>query len=412
VICALILATDLSDMVVDVDLRSVFGSLASGVKRLGTVGLGLSGYDWSGWDLSGINLSGVTLTDVDFSGAFLRATNFTDALFDGTTGFDGAVTIGGDGSDATRWSGALPSGLRVWQVGIDLDGLDLSGWDLSGLDFNGIDLSGINLRWADLTGASLTGATVSGSTDWTGSIWRNVSLLGGTLSGIFRDVDFGGFSFVPDITWDVTGSDFTGVKLSGALGLERFLVGVSTAWAALPSAPKLNFKWADFSGMDLSGWTPGAANAADTFQFGDFQRVSFQGFKLPSLPDVNLNWNFSGLNLSLADWSGFSVDGDTRLDFSGSRLFGAVLDGAAFVGTAAGALYDALTNFGSATTAFIAGLNMDEVVFDEVFGEPLTGPRFAVRPVFDTAGAEVTLGFAPDHESRQPDIHDFSFRRR
>jgi large repetitive protein len=397
------LTTDLSGMVVDVDLRSVFGSLASGVKRLGTVGLGLSGYDWSGWDLSGINFSGVRFTDVDFSGTFLRATNFIGALFDGTTGFDGAVTIGGDGNDATRWSGALPSGLRVWQVGIDLDGLDLSGWDLSGLDFNGIDLSGIKLRWADLTGASLTGATVSGSTDWTGSIWRNVSLLGGTLSGIFRDVDFGGFSFGGDLEWNIEGSDFTGVKLPGASDVESFFEGIRRAWGDLgANAPKLNFNWADFSGVDLSGWTPGAANAADTFQFGDFRGVSFKGFKLPSLPDVNLNWNFSGLNLSLGDWSGFGIfesDGNssltTGLDFSRSNLAGADIAGALDrVVTAAGAFYDALTSFQGFESAFLLSKGMNEAVLEDVFGTPLTGPAFALTPVFRLNGtSDVTVGF-------------------
>ncbi|SMR78823.1 Uncharacterized protein YjbI, contains pentapeptide repeats, partial [Marinobacterium sediminicola] len=206
-------------------------------------------------------------------------------------------------------------------------------------------------------------------------------------------VDFGNFSFNSNITWSLSGADFVGIDLTGVSGGSSFFANLKSAWDSLPDAPKLSFDWADFSGLDLSGWS-GAEN--DTFQFGSFKGVSFSNMTLPTL--LTGNWDFTGLDLSLGDWSGFSIgDGSssTKLDFGLSNLSGADIAGALnLVASAAGAFYNALTAFDGFSASFLTSLGMNEVVLDDVFGTPLSGPAFAFTPSFTPNGTEsVSLGF-------------------
>ncbi|OIN06540.1 pentapeptide repeat-containing protein [Oceanisphaera psychrotolerans] len=395
--------TKLTGLIVDTDLRSLFGSLASSVLRLGS-GLDLSGWtdkDWSGWDLSGIDLSGINLSGFDLSGTNLRDVRFNGANLQGVN-LSRALALDVDWSGVTGtladiggmlskiFDGSLPSATTgsatTWASGIDLSGFDFSGWDLSGLDFGGINLGDLKLSWSMLTGVNLTGATF-GAVDWTGSRWSKVTLPSGTLSGSFRNVDFGDFSFSSDITWSLTGADFVGINLTGVSGIGDFLTNINSAWTTSGSLTPLDFGWVDFSGLDLSALT---GLSSTLFQFGSFRGADFSGMRLPN---IGVDWNFSGLDLSLGNWNGLTVDGGYQLNLDGARLLGAALDIGSYIGTATGAFYDGLTRFGSASAEFIAGLEMDQAVLDSVFGEPLDGPRIAISPMFDTSGSEVILGF-------------------
>ncbi|WP_283401441.1 VCBS domain-containing protein [Marinobacterium sediminicola] len=397
------LDTNLTGMIVDVDLRSLFGSKASSASRLSS-GLDLSGWsvkDWSGWDLSGLDFSGVNLSGFDLSGVNLRGVVFDGSNLTGVN-LSKALALDVDWSNVTgtlanitgmlsRISlGSLPSATTgsatTWASGIDLSGFDFSGWDLSGLDFSGINLGSLKLGWSTLSNVNFTGATF-GAVDWTGSRWSDVTLPSGVLSGIFRNVDFGNFSFNSNITWSLSGADFVGIDLTGVSGIGNFLTNIRSAWTSGGSSTPLDFGWVDFSGLDLSALT---SLSADLFQFGSFRGADFSGMKLPN---IGMDWNFSGLDLSLGNWDGLTIDGTYKLNLDGARLLGAALDIGSYIGSAAGAFYDALTSFGAATAEFITSLNMDQAVLDNVFDEPLDGPRIAISPMFDTSGSEVILGF-------------------
>ena len=401
--------TNLSGMFVNVNLDSLFGSLAAGVNWLRS-GLDLSGLNlnWSRWDLSGIDFSGINLSGIDFSWANLRGVNFSGvnlnlANLRGAFAFDvdwsGVTGILSDisGMFSKIRFGSLPSasfGVPIhWTGGLDLSGLNLnwSGWDLSGIDFSGFRLDNINLRWANLTGVNFSGVTFGFDLDWTGSIWKDITFPSGTLSGIFRNVNFSGFSWNANINWNLAGylPDFSGLKLSGSSGAFHFFDGLHAAWSALGlNAPKLNFRWADFSGLDLTGLLDGLS-----FQFGDFRGVSFKNFKLPSLPSGD--WDLSGLNFSLSDWSGFSIGGGTKLrldlgDLSGANIAGLLNS----IASAAGTFYDKLTSFSGFSASYLTQYGMNEAVVENVLGTPLTGPAFAFTPIFKPNGTtDVTLGF-------------------
>ena len=382
--------TQVDNMLVDLNLSSLFGSLSSKMKKL-QVGLDLSGmnYNWSKLDLSGIDFSGVNLTGIDFSssnlsrvkfhGSSLSNMNLSNAFGwnidwgsgQGTTGFSGVTGINLSGflsNVALPSFGGSSGTYRNWTSGLNLSGqnFDWSGWDLSGVDFGGIQLGDMDFSWSNLCDASFTG-TLFGLVNWTGSTWKGIDLSGLTLKGIFRNVDFSGVTFPAGVNIDFTGLDFSGAKFRGSIGFENLLGQLYDGWSSLPgtldSRVKIKFDWVDLSGLDLTSWS---LPRADVLQFGDFQGANFSKIKFPGL-GTGESWDLSGLNLSMSSWTGVSVGGTTQFSFGLSNLTGADLSGIADkIGSAAKAFYDGATSFGSATLAFITGLNMDSAFVDSM----------------------------------------------
>jgi uncharacterized protein YjbI with pentapeptide repeats len=156
---------NVSNLLSNFDLSSLFGaSGSSGWKKL-SFGLDLSGWslkNWSRFDLSGLDFSGVNLSGFNLSGVNLRGVSFHGATLD-LVNFSGAfawdvrwgtlfsslnVNISGLLSNLSLPSWSSSTGVaKHWQSGLDLSGFNFSGWDLSGLNFTGITFSGSNFAF-------------------------------------------------------------------------------------------------------------------------------------------------------------------------------------------------------------------------------------------------------------------------
>ncbi|MGL6046106.1 MAG: pentapeptide repeat-containing protein, partial [Vogesella sp.] len=443
--------TFLDGMVVDRTVKAVFGTaLTTKVIYLGAGGATLDGqgYHWQGWDLSFIDFSvfqNLTIKNFDWSGVNLRGVNFSGVTFAGSINLKGVFAVdvtwpsidfssvfkfdGGSGFFFNSNGLSLPS----WLTGISgyLPSLDfnfsanglvsLRGWDLSGLDFSGLklNLSGIDLSFANLSKLKFGELVLDFDTNWAGSIWSGLSFTTGkwpSLAGIFRDVDFSGFDFsgfkLPG-SWGFDGvhlPDFSGARFAGALNVGEFLIGLKLKLQKLNldlSLPQINFSFADFRGLDLSGlrglfdsinWTSaGMTQPADA---SDWLGKLFQGFKLPSinlsdikLPDIT--FDFSKLDLSFANLKGisFATPAFKGFNFDGANLRGIDLSGLlGWIKSASKAMFNKADAWVSGVADALKTLDMDAVVLDEVFAGDVSGPEFAVLPMFDTTGNEITLG--------------------
>ena len=445
--------TFLDGMVVDRTVKAVFGTtLSEKVIYLGKSGVTLDGqgYNWKGWDLSFIDFSvfqNLTIKDFDWSGVNLRGVNFSGITFAGSINLKGVFAVdvtwpsidfssvfkfdGGSGFffNSTGSGLSLPSwltGITGYLPSLDFDFkfnglLSLKGWDLSGLDFSGLklNLSDIDLSFANLANLKFGELVLNFNTNWAGSIWSGLSFSTGkwpSLNGIFRDVDFSGFDFsgfkLPG-SWGFDGlhlPDFSGARFSGALNIGEFLLGLKIQLdldlKLDLSKINIDFSFADFSGLDLSklrelfdgiSWPAGVTKPADA---NGWLGKLFQGFKLPSvnlsglkLPDIV--FDFSKLDLSFANFKGisFATPSFKGFNFNAANLRGIDLSGLLdWVLSASKAMFNKTDAWVGAVAGKLATLDMDAVVLDEVFADDVSGPEFAVLPMFDTTGNEITLG--------------------
>ena len=147
--------------------------------------LAAAGPDFSGADLRAMNFTGASLagadfTDADLTDADLSGANLAGAVFVGTqlgnadltdTDLRGAIFESPTLSveklidyDSTmvgsRLSGATLDGATLNFAGSDLRGTDLRGTNLAGADFTDADLTDADLSGANLAGANLKGANI------------------------------------------------------------------------------------------------------------------------------------------------------------------------------------------------------------------------------------------------------------
>ncbi len=155
--------------------------------------------DLRGWDFTGLKLPGIVFDAADLSGVSLQAVTATGASFKGT------VLQGADD--------------------------DLWGWNFSGQNLEGADFSQASLSGADLTGARIAGAAFHEDPWFAGQLYRTASYRLEELPGVkFLNMNLRGWNLThqnlagADFTADsadeqLTGTDFRGADLRGALGL-------------------------------------------------------------------------------------------------------------------------------------------------------------------------------------------------
>jgi uncharacterized protein YjbI with pentapeptide repeats len=215
-----------------------------------------------------------------------------------------------------------------------------------------------NLAGANLTGASLQSSTLAGA-DLTGAVVTQTSFSQTTSQGFTREQLYSTASYqVKDLYgiglssndlagWDLsgqnlqfahfgdsvlTGADLRGANLSGANFTRAWLASANMAGAAIVGAR--------FQGTSSQGFTKEQLYSTASYQEKDLRGIGLGGahprdyYSDYPLPHVLTGWDFSGQNLTGAEFSlAWLIDADfTGADLTGANLRSAVLFRAKFVG--------------------------------------------------------------------------------
>lgn len=317
------------------------------------------------------------LRGIDFSGASMKKTVFTDVAVGPTTSFAGADLTGANFQQqfqTINLSGANFNGATLANaslgvtlgsstfIGAKLLGAQLVSADLTGADLTNADLSGANLKGANITNplslknAVLDGATGLAGGDLSRAALSNVSLQNTNLS---RARLYGA---------QFNNTNLDGSNLSGAFLTNNPAAGITEA-ASLAGA---HLKNVNLSNAQLSGAVFTNANFYGTVPAGkNTCQINEQGFtqSCASASGATMNnTQFGGAYLYGVDFTSTTVQG---VQFGNAVLIGANFNGAKLstdpsIGTESG--------FAS---AFLQGANLASATLS---GTSLAGAFLDFRP--------------------------------
>ncbi len=278
-------------------------------------GMPLAGFSFASQNLYRASFTKNDLAGVDFTGAVVASTNFSEA-----TGFT-RTQLYSTGSYADHDL-----------EGINLEALDLKGWSFAEQDLSGAYFMSADLTHANFAGATIAGAHFDGNTNLTQKqFYSTASYIDGDLGAM----DFSGATFAG---WNFAGENLAGANLNGSTIDGSSFAGGDLENAAIASA---SARHADFSGADLQGVSFNESNIShasfsgariqntdfsDSIGFTKKQLYSTASYAQHALQGVNFSsddlktWNLQGQDLRLASFNGALLAG---ADFSDADLRGA-----------------------------------------------------------------------------------------